>query len=126
MNDWTDDQVTLLKTLWSAGYSGSQAASVLGGDITREAVMGKLHRLGLNDDERPIHRRTTKPLPPARPPEPIENQPISLLTVGFGQCRYPLWADLDEPGEMLICGAKVKRGSYCDAHAVRCYGKESK
>jgi GcrA cell cycle regulator len=44
---WTDERVDLLKKLWSDGLSASQIAAELGG-ITRNAVIGKVHRLGLS------------------------------------------------------------------------------
>lgn len=44
---WTDERVELLKKLWGDGLSASQIAAELGG-ITRNAVIGKVHRLGLS------------------------------------------------------------------------------
>jgi GcrA cell cycle regulator len=44
---WTDERVELLKKLWSDGLSASQIAAALGG-VTRNAVIGKVHRLGLS------------------------------------------------------------------------------
>jgi len=44
---WTDERVELLRKLWSDGLSASQIAAELGG-ITRNAVIGKVHRLGLS------------------------------------------------------------------------------
>lgn len=44
---WTDERVDLLKKLWADGLSASQIAGELGG-ITRNAVIGKVHRLGLS------------------------------------------------------------------------------
>jgi GcrA cell cycle regulator len=44
---WTDDRVELLKKLWADGLSASQIAAELGG-VTRNAVIGKVHRLGLS------------------------------------------------------------------------------
>ena len=44
---WTDDRVEQLKKLWEAGLSASQIAVELG-NITRNAVIGKVHRLGLS------------------------------------------------------------------------------
>ena len=44
---WTDERVELLKKLWNDGLSASQVAAELGG-ITRNAVIGKVHRLGLS------------------------------------------------------------------------------
>lgn len=44
---WTDERVELLRKLWSDGLSASQVAAELGPGITRNAVIGKIHRLGL-------------------------------------------------------------------------------
>ena len=44
---WTDERVELLKRLWSEGLSASQIAAQIGG-VTRNAVIGKVHRLGLS------------------------------------------------------------------------------
>lgn len=45
---WTDERVEKLKELWGEGMSASQIAKVLGG-VTRNAVIGKVHRLGLSN-----------------------------------------------------------------------------
>lgn len=45
---WTDERVELLKKMWAEGQSASQIAKELGG-ITRNAVIGKVHRLGLSN-----------------------------------------------------------------------------
>lgn len=50
---WTDERVELLKKLWAEGLSASQIAGELGG-VTRNAVIGKVHRLALSG-------RATKP-----------------------------------------------------------------
>jgi GcrA cell cycle regulator len=44
---WTDERVELLKKLWTEGLSASQIAGRLG-SVTRNAVIGKVHRLGLS------------------------------------------------------------------------------
>jgi GcrA cell cycle regulator len=44
---WTDERIETLKKLWADGHSASQIAAELGG-ITRNAVIGKVHRLGLS------------------------------------------------------------------------------
>uniref|UniRef100_UPI0025F3CA20 GcrA family cell cycle regulator n=1 Tax=uncultured Caulobacter sp. TaxID=158749 RepID=UPI0025F3CA20 len=43
---WSEDRVERLKALWADGLSASQVAKQLGG-VTRNAVIGKIHRLGL-------------------------------------------------------------------------------
>jgi len=45
---WTDERVEKLKKMWSEGQSASQIAKELGG-VTRNAVIGKVHRLGLSN-----------------------------------------------------------------------------
>ncbi|TYO91210.1 GcrA family cell cycle regulator [Oceanicella actignis] len=62
---WTDERVEALKTMWAEGKSASQIAKALGG-VTRNAVIGKVHRLGLSN------RAAAKPAAePARErPEP--------------------------------------------------------
>ncbi len=45
---WTDERVETLKKMWSEGQSASQIAKELGG-VTRNAVIGKVHRLGLSN-----------------------------------------------------------------------------
>jgi GcrA cell cycle regulator len=65
---WTDERVETLKRLWLDGLSASQIAGQLGG-VTRNAVIGKVHRLGLSGRAAPSQpaRPTFKP---ARPPRP--------------------------------------------------------
>lgn len=45
---WTEERVELLKKMWGEGQSASQIAKALGG-VTRNAVIGKVHRLGLSN-----------------------------------------------------------------------------
>lgn len=56
---WTNERVELLKKLWTDGLSASQIAGELGG-VTRNAVIGKVHRLGLSG-------RAKTPAPAAKP-----------------------------------------------------------
>lgn len=57
---WTDDRVELLKKLWADGLSASQIANRLGG-VTRNAVIGKVHRLGLAGRATTSRSRTPRP-----------------------------------------------------------------
>ncbi|HEY5346549.1 MAG TPA: GcrA family cell cycle regulator, partial [Rhizomicrobium sp.] len=50
--NWSDDRVEQLKNLWTEGLSASQIARALGG-VTRNAVIGKVHRLGLSGRAKP-------------------------------------------------------------------------
>jgi GcrA cell cycle regulator len=57
---WTEERVELLKKLWAEGLSASQIAARLGG-VTRNAVIGKVHRLGLSG--RATSSRSSSPRP---------------------------------------------------------------
>ena len=59
---WTDERVELLKKLWMEGLSASQIAGELGEGVTRNAVIGKVHRLKLSARAKP-----TNTAPRARP-----------------------------------------------------------
>src|SRR4249920_3085398 len=67
---WTDESVELLKKLWADGLSASQIASQLGG-VTRNAVIGKVHRLNLSGRAKPASSparpRKARPTTPHRP-----------------------------------------------------------
>lgn len=65
---WTADRVEILKTEWLAGRSCSQIARTLGGGITRNAVIGKVHRLKLDlRRQKPAPPRTERPRPDQPP-----------------------------------------------------------
>ena len=80
---WNDERVETLKKLWQEGLSASQIASRIGG-VTRNAVIGKVHRLGLSG--RAPTSRTSSPRPrprisaPRRPAKPRFNSvgPMAL------------------------------------------------
>jgi len=68
---WTDERVELLKKLWMEGFSASQIASELGDGVTRNAVIGKVHRLKLSGRAKPASvaprvRTTPRTSPGAR------------------------------------------------------------
>jgi len=50
---WTDDRIDTLKTMWEKGMTASQIAEALG-DVSRNAVIGKAHRLGLQSRPSPV------------------------------------------------------------------------
>ncbi|WP_134725279.1 GcrA family cell cycle regulator [Paracoccus luteus] len=69
---WTDERVETLKRMWSEGQSASQIAKELGG-VTRNAVIGKVHRLGLSnraEGEEAAAAPEPAPQPAEQPPAP--------------------------------------------------------
>lgn len=58
MSGWSDERVALLKKLWADGLSASQVAGRLG-SVTRNAVISKIHRLGLSERVGSVKKRTS-------------------------------------------------------------------
>lgn len=123
--------VPILIQLHGQGLSFGQIAKQLGLGITRNAVIGKAGRLGLRcgkpSESRTYERASPKPMliPPAPPipqaPATMDGKPITLETVGNGQCRFPLWDD-NEHNVFQVCGHSVKPSrAYCSYHAGICY-----
>ena len=69
---WTDERIDRLKQLWSQGVTASQIADELGG-VSRNAVIGKAHRLGLQSRPSPVKPNEVEAPPPA--PEKTKPEP---------------------------------------------------
>lgn len=111
--EWTEERISKLKTLWTDGKSASQIA-VAFGDVTRNAVIGKVHRLGLSSRPSPIRRQAA---PPAPAPVPITRR---QARVGEKQCHWPI----GHPGEtgFHFCGGPAEPDRpYCAEHCAMAY-----
>ena len=147
---WTDERVELLKKLWADGLSASQIAGELGG-ITRNAVIGKVHRLGLSGRakspsssaprarkprshmmrvQRPMSRGNTAlalayEMDQEPEPELIEN----IIPLGQRRTLLELNEDtcrwpIGDPAtsEFFFCGGKPLTGlPYCNYHSRAAY-----
>lgn len=67
---WTDERVETLKKMWAEGQSASQIAKELGG-VTRNAVIGKVHRLGLSNRAGGGVTKAAGKEKPAAKPDPV-------------------------------------------------------
>jgi len=137
--NWTDERVDLLKKLWSEGLSASQIAAQLGG-VSRNAVIGKVHRLKLSSRGRataaPARQKkaatqgstVTKSVTRAAEPvarhyiRPVENVvvPISrrlqLVELTERTCKWPNGDPLAE--DFHFCGNDAaETGPYCTYHS---------
>lgn len=72
---WTDERIALLKQYWEEGRSASQIAEVLGEGLSRNAVIGKAHRLGLASRPSPLKSGDSKGEPRAEAAEPRPARP---------------------------------------------------
>ena len=141
---WTEEKVAKLKELWGKGSTASQIASIIGG-ISRNAVIGKAHRLNLSakiktrtvsknknfenslDNQNVKHRKIRgnrfKSLIIEKDFEP-EN-PKQLEELEDGVCRYPI-GHPDEK-DFYFCGrTSVKDFSYCKLHLLYSYVPKGK
>ncbi|MEP6784234.1 MAG: GcrA family cell cycle regulator [Sphingomonadales bacterium] len=77
---WTDERIDQLKTMWEKGMTASQIAETLGG-VSRNAVIGKAHRLGLQSRPSPVKANDPEAAPaaaaaaPPPPPPPAAPRP---------------------------------------------------
>lgn len=145
LSSWTDDRVQLLSTLWSEGLSASQIARRLTGGVTRNAVIGKVHRLGLAGRAAPSRPATRRPkrltraprvrtaparrlasITPAPSPEPAQEGPgtATVLSVGRHDCRWPIGDPL--AASFSLCGRPASRGAYCACHGALAYRQTDK
>lgn len=111
---WTDERVESLTRLWAEGFSARQIAEKLGG-VTRNAVIGKAHRLNLQRGTELV-----EVIPEPEPP-PIP-EPIFAPTpeVKSWMCRWPT----EDPGRygLHICAKTAQPGRpYCAEHLTQAY-----
>lgn len=151
---WTEDRVGTLKKLWLEGQSASQIAKQLGGGVTRNAVIGKVHRLGLSGRATPSQpARTTfrparprpeavtrapsaprrieaaqprpaAPAPSAPPPMPDLPGTATVMTLGAHMCKWPIGDPSSR--EFSFCGRRASEGVYCVEHARVAYQPQVK
>lgn len=72
---WTDERIESLRTMWEKGLTASQIADELGG-VSRNAVIGKAHRLGLKSRPSPV-KATEKVAKPPKPTTPVAPKPAA-------------------------------------------------
>lgn len=103
---WTDHRIEQLKELWGEGKTASEIADYLG-DVSRNAVIGKAHRLGLSSRPSPIKRKT-----------------FVLPTANDRICQWPI----GNPGEagFRFCDRPAAPGRpYCAEHCTLAYRRKS-
>ena len=133
---WTSEREEKIKQLWKKGHSGSEIANILG-DTTRNAVIGKAHRLNL--PARSVSKRSTQKTSTEKENvSEIKNQklgrkarfkallldenfepenPTKLEDLNDEHCRWPLGEKM-QPAS-LFCGRKsLEKFSYCKLHVL--------
>lgn len=142
---WSDERVKLLRRLWNEGLSCSRIAKHIGG-LSRSAVIGKIHRLGLERREtstkptQPPKRRSPKAPPTLYRVLAVEGDPVStthepvpvcavempqtermtILTLTANTCRWPIGDPHDD--DFHFCGRPRRPDRpYCDLHCHKAY-----
>jgi GcrA cell cycle regulator len=146
---WTDERIENLKNLWAEGLSASQIANQLGG-VSRNAVIGKVHRLGLAGRAKPNRVPAARPKPvrdgetapapafegalalkavPA--PMPAPQRPVlrevapsakkaTIMTLTERTCKWPIGDPSRD--DFHFCGHEADVGTpYCKHHARIAY-----
>ncbi|MGZ6013165.1 MAG: GcrA family cell cycle regulator, partial [Caulobacteraceae bacterium] len=99
---WTDERVETLKKLWLDGLSASQIAKQLGG-VTRNAVIGKVHRLGLSGRATPSQPQRPTFKAPRAPRPAIAAAPAPRRAVEAMPAHLPAPALApEEPGTATV------------------------
>jgi GcrA cell cycle regulator len=145
---WTDERIAQLKAGWEGGMTASQIAEALGEGVTRNAVIGKAHRLGLEARPSPVKAaeaaavetsstaasapaaaaQTAAPAPAPVAARPVARKPIragkaaktTLLDLNEKICKWPI----GHPGDhdFHFCGKASQAGfPYCTEHCLVAY-----
>lgn len=120
---WTDERIKRLKELWDKGLSASQIASDLGEGVTRNAVIGKAHRMGLSSRPSPV--KAEPAAKPRKAPAPKkEKKPakkyVTLLDLTERMCKWPIGHPGDD--DFHFCGKPSVPGMpYCAEHCSMAY-----
>jgi GcrA cell cycle regulator len=118
---WTVERIEHLKKLWEAGLSARHICAELG--TTRNAVLGKVNRLGL-DLRKPTRSHPFRAhklkyeqiISQADPGAPLH---IQFANLKMHHCRYPYGGDL---APLTFCGRERQNGSsYCADHHALCW-----
>ena len=95
---WTDERIESLRTMWEKGLTASQIADELGG-VSRNAVIGKAHRLGLKSRPSPVKatEKIAKPVKAATPAAPRPAAPAAAPRTAAPVAPRPVAALKPEP-----------------------------
>jgi GcrA cell cycle regulator len=137
---WTEERVAQLRQLWGNGKSASEIAEILGG-VSRNAVIGKAHRLELSGRPSPIKRKEDEEeeevavatpaaaeVQPAAAVEKVAAKPVperksggaTILNLTERMCKWPIGDPRDK--DFHFCGkASHANFPYCIEHAQIAY-----
>jgi len=118
---WTPERVKSLEALWDQGLSASRIGMAL--DVSKNAVIGKAHRLKLPSRPSPVKAEPVKVAPPPAPEareEVSDSKKTSLLDLTEQTCKWPI----GHPGDadFYFCGKPSRPGvPYCPDHCLMAF-----
>jgi GcrA cell cycle regulator len=114
---WTEERLSDLTRLWGEGLSITQIGLALG--VSRNAVVGKVHRMGLPKRQSPIVK-SDKPRAPKAPIQRRRAVPLTLEQWDRNTCSWPIGDPKTD--NFSFCGETVEPGRpYCTAHCAKAY-----
>ena len=118
-NSWTEERLEKLKELWDKGLSISSIGEELG--VTRNAIAGKAHRLGLKKRQSPIAKKAVAKEVALEEPE---NLPLRLalrkLNWSRSKCAWPTGDP--KHTDFSFCGKPILAGKpYCPDHCAEAF-----
>lgn len=138
---WTNEAVNRLTALAQRGYSSGAIAAILSDEyaapVSRNSVIGKMHRAGIQLEARrappapkpasppkikfrPKPRLVTAPAPMSAPPPPAKAEPVTFAQLERHHCRWPI-GDVGHPN-FRFCGARRPEGRpYCAEHHAKAW-----
>lgn len=127
---WTDDRVSILEKLWGEGKTAAEIAKELGEGVTRNAVIGKAHRLKLSSRMSPIQQNVKKVKASAKAAPPVVRRSrkvpiilgkeLQMEDLRDKMCRWPNGEP--ESDNFSFCGCATIEGSpYCADHTSIAY-----
>ena len=133
---WTDEQVEELKRLWDKGLTTGEIGKALG--VSKNAVVGKAHRLGLNgrpspirrgeedtaavsaEKETPAKKKTAKAAVAKKGTAKEKQKLFTVNDLTSSSCRWPIGDPKDE--DFHFCGKEALPDKpYCAEHAAIAY-----
>lgn len=133
MTAWTEEMDKALTTMWATDMPASKIAPAIGGGITRNAVIGRAHRMklprrGRSGNREPKRRAAViTAVPSRRFTARLVNPPVELIRslgrgiplsrLGRGHCRAIIGIGDDPNGSTRYCGEPAASGSWCKFHA---------
>jgi GcrA cell cycle regulator len=119
---WTDERIAKLKQGWEGGMTATQIAEMLGEGVTRNAVIGKAHRLGLESRPSPVKSTDATPAPAraaaaAPPPAPA---PVTASAPAIKPMEAPAARPVGKPATGVSKGGKQTRTTLLDLNDKVC------